>query len=115
MPDPFPSDPEELARLATQYIDLLPLLTPSEQEMLVLSIVSASMRNMAESSILSLRTEILSQFEGQQDLPIVVASLEVIEGALALRQIVRMSGEAVSEAPKPEDWEKEGEDWKSAQ
>jgi hypothetical protein len=75
--------------LAAEIMSSLSALPPEEQAEVILSLISASLKNMSIYRILQVRAEIVDELDS--DLEIVRTALDLIDGQIALREI---SGEA---------------------
>lgn len=76
--------------LTTQILNSLSALPAEDQAEVILAVISAALKNMSVYRILQIREEIASELNPA--LPLVSASLDLLDGQLALREIARDDG-----------------------
>lgn len=78
-----PMEPED--DLTSQILNSLSALPDEEQAEVILSVVSTALKPMSLYRILEIRTEIITDLDPR--IPLVRATLDLIDGQLALRAI----------------------------
>ncbi len=76
--------------LASEILSSLSALPPEEQAEVILSLISASLKNMTIYRILEVRDEIVTELDSS--LEIVQMALDLIDGQMALREISGPAG-----------------------
>lgn len=71
--------------LAAEIMSSLSALPPEEQAEVILSLISASLKNMSIYRIIQVRAEIVDELDSE--LEIVRTALDLIDGQIALREI----------------------------